>query len=291
MKKLIISICSREYNKNLLLLLISLLQNKELNKLDVKFLIIFNSKKKLLKNQNIKIKNVLKKFKIKILYEEQKGISYVRNKSLSYLRKQQFDFACFLDDDCIVKKNFIKSHLNFIKQNRCDVVSGPQISLSKQTHHLTFERNFENRKKIKWASTNNVFFKRKILKNNILFSKKVSKYGFGEDQLFFLKISKLGHKIIWNKKNQVFEQINKNKEVFMWFLLRNYKYGLTGYLIDKELYGGVNGIFVNITKIIYNLFMMIIIFFKIIIQPKISFYFFLAYFFRSLGRTISFLKN
>ena len=35
------------------------------------------------------------------------------------------------------------------------------------------------------------FLKKQILKHNIYFSPNVSKYGYGEDQLFFLKLEKL----------------------------------------------------------------------------------------------------
>ena len=52
------------------------------------------------------------------------------------------------------------------------------------------ERKNTHAKKIKWASTNNVFFKTVAIKNNIKFSVKLNEIG-GEDQLYFLKLNKL----------------------------------------------------------------------------------------------------
>ena len=88
------------------------------------------------------------------------GVSNVRNKALKILKKINFDYCLFIDDDCSIKKNFLTNHLNFIKKSNTNIVTGPQIFKSKKNMYKIFERNFINGKNIAWASTNNVFFKK-----------------------------------------------------------------------------------------------------------------------------------
>ena len=194
-----------------------------------------------------------------------------------------------MDDDCIIGDTYILSHLKFIKKNNCSIVSGPQIYKSKNPFFKVFERNFPQKKKIFWASTNNVFFKKKLLKNNILFSKKVSKYGYGEDQLFFSKMSKVGEIIKWNN-NPVYEISQKKRENFKWFVNRNFKYGLTGLLIDLELHHIFFAYMLNIIKAIYNLLIGIAYLFLIPINLKNNLFKSIAFFLRFIGRIISLFK-
>ena len=80
--------------------------------------------------------------------------------------------------------------MNVLKKNKADIVTGPQFSKSNNLFLKVMERNFKNGSKIKWASTNNVFFKSSTIKNNLKFSSLLNKTG-GEDQLFFLNYLKL----------------------------------------------------------------------------------------------------
>ena len=179
--------------------------------------------------------------------------------------------------------------LLFIKKIKCDGVTGPQINISKKIHHKIFERNFDHKKKLAWASTNNVFFKKKIITNKLNFSEKVTRFGFGEDQLFFLNISKKGYIIIWNKNSKVYEN-KKNQKKIKLLVDRNLRYGLTGKLIDYEFYGNKIGFFVNLLKIIINIFFSLISILKILSSPIQNIYFFMAYILRSIGRFLSILK-
>lgn len=276
--RVIVCICARKFNLLLLSLLKSLAKNKKTN---FEVLIVFNKFKKINLFKIKLIKKSLGNINFRINYERKKGISNVRNKVLEILKKNSHEYIFFLDDDCIVKKDFLTNHLNFIKKEKCDIVGGPQIYLSNKTFFKVFERNLPNKKKVSWVSTNNVIFKRKILLKNIKFSKTVSKYGFGEDQLFFLKCNSLGFKIKWNK-NPVYENVNKDMN-FRWFLDRNYKYGLTGALIEKELYGKY-GFLTNLLKSFYYLIKSNVYIFIILFNPKLNFYFLLSNFFRLLGR-------
>ena len=287
--RIYISICSRRYNNNLLALLKCIHQNSIASNLDIKVLITFNNSNKIEYLQTKLIKKNLKKIDCKIIYEKKIGISHVRNKSLKFLKSLNFDYCCFLDDDCIIKKNYIINHLNFIKKNNCNIVGGPQFYKSKKYFLRVFERNFHQGQEVFWASTNNVFLKKSILNNNLSFSKNVVKYGFGEDQLFFSKLSKIGETIKWNN-NPVFEIVQKKRDNFKWFMLRNYKYGLTGILIDRELYGHNCAFLLNILKASLNLIKSCLYLMLIPIKPINRFYQSLAFFFRFIGRIFKIVK-
>ena len=233
--RVLITICSRGFSKNFLNILKCVYENSLKSHIIITILIVFNQSKVIKKFQKTLIEKNLKKLSYKITYEKKLGIANVRNKSLDYLNNTKFDYCCFLDDDCFIKNNFILNHLKFIKAYKCSIVTGPQIYKSKKPFFKVFERNFAHGSKILWASTNNVFFKKKILKNKIFFSDKVSKYGYGEDQLFFSKMSKKGEIIRWNH-NPVYEISQKKRENLRWYIDRNLKYGLTGMLIDQELH-------------------------------------------------------
>ena len=287
--KVIISICSRQFNQKLLKLLIFLKKNIIVSHLNLIVIIVVNNKKKLNKAEQKIISKILHNIHFKIIYEKKIGISHARNKSLNYLNKSSYDYGCFLDDDCIIKSNFIKKHLQFIKINNCDIVGGPQLYKSKCSFLRVFELNYKHSSEVFWVSTNNVFFKKSAILKNNYFSNAVTKYGFGEDQLFFSKLSIYGKKIMWNN-NPVYEVIQKEREYFKWFLSRNLRYGLTGILIDRDLYGNLNSYFLNIFKACFNLLKSILFLLLIPLRSKVNFFKSIAFFLRFIGRILNIIK-
>ena len=287
--KILVSICSRKYNDNLINLLKHINDSLRYKRLNIEILIVFNSFSVLDNSKKNKIANILTNIKFSIDYEKKIGISFVRNKVLKIIKKKDFRYGCFLDDDCKIKKNFFLSHLNFIKKNRCDIVGGPQIYLSSRKYFQIFQRNFPQSKDLKWVSTNNVLFKKKILERKINFSLNVSKYGFGEDQLFFNKLFDKGFKIKWNN-NPIFENVSDNMKRVNWFYNRNYNYGLTSVLIDKELYKRPFFLVIYPLKIFFYLLKSIMYLIFIPLDIKKYYYFSLGYLIRFFGRIVGF-KN
>ena len=287
--KISICVCSRKYNKYLLGTLKSISKNILKKFVEIHILIIFNNHKKITKYEKKIIQKILYKKKYNILYEKKLGIANVRNAYLNFLEKKNFDFCSFLDDDCLINKNFFLNHLKFILYKKCQIVTGPQIYLSKRKFFKVFERYFKKGTKLRWASTNNVFFKRNIINKKTKFSNKVTKYGYGEDQLFFSQLAMKNNKILWNN-NPVYEVIQKDRENLSWFLKRSVGYGLTGYLIDKELYGNFKGFFLNFFKIFFYIFLIIKNSFNIFFNPIKNYYEIIYNLLRVYGRIISF-KN
>ena len=286
--KIIICICARKVNQNLFKLLQDIYSNKN-KKYKLTVLIVFNQSSKIKKSTILKMFKILKEIKFFVIYENKIGVSHARNKVLEYLKKKNYDFINFIDDDCRIKPNYIYKHYTLIKFLKIPIITGPQIYDSNLIRFSVFERYFKNLTKVKWASTNNVFFIKKIIKKNSNFSTNVTKYGFGEDQLFFSQLSNQGEIIKWHH-NPVYESVNAEKRKVSWFIKRNFYYGLTGVMIDRELYNKFHLIVNYLIKIVFYFCKFIIYSLMIPINPKKNFYLAVAFFLRLIGRMYS-IKN
>ena len=71
---------------------------------------------------------------------------------------------------------------------------------------------------------------------------------------------------------------------------RNLKYGLTGILVDKELYNFLIAYMLNVFKAFYNLAVASIYLFLIPIDLMNNIFKSFAYFLRFLGRVINFVR-
>lgn len=246
-----------------------------LNEIDLQFIFVLEEKNFILRE--IIFKKLINK-KFKILFIKKNGIPHSRNKFLYYVRTTKSKFIGFLDDDCLIPRNWLKNMLKFIKFSSCDLVGGPQLhKTTNEFYSVLFkliEPKNEDSSNIDWAATNNVFFKSNILlNNNHLFDEKLKNIG-GSDQLFFQKLKK-NFKLIykWNINSPVYENIQLERENLRWFINRNFRYGYSGYFIEKSIYGKYLGIFINISK-----------FFLLIMKSCIFLFFFLdkKYLFKSI---------
>ena len=93
------------------------------------------------------------------------------------------------------------------------------------------------------------FFKKVFSKSKVFFDPKFASVG-GSDQLFFSKLNKKKFIIRWNKKSFITENFNSEREKKIWFFKRNLRYGYSGNLIDKKIYGKI-GIVIIFIKLFY----------------------------------------
>ena len=105
----------------------------------------------------------------------------------------------------------------------------------------------------------------------------------GEDQLFFLKLYKMGLKLKWNRKAKVIEEEKKKSKNLFWFLRRNFRYGASSNLIYKKTYGFFGGIFFTLIKFLLDLIRLVYYLLISINLSKKNFYRFLMYTVRLLG--------
>ncbi len=168
------------------------------------------------------------------------------------------------------------------KISNVDIITGPQISKSKNFFIKVLERENKHLAQVNWAATNNVFAKKKVIINpNIKFSQKLKKIG-GSDQLFFLSLKKNGKKIIWNENAIVTEFRDKKRENFQWFLRRNIRYGTSSFIIYSELYGFVNASFICIIKSFFEFLKFIFYLSTILLNLKLNFFKSIQFLIRSI---------
>ena len=279
-----IYLCQLISKKNLKLLVKSLrsLNNLKLdNRINLKFVFIIDHK---LSYINEYVKKIINPTKSIFISSSRPNIPFSRNKFLKFLRSNKFDYAGFIDDDCLVNKNWLQNMYKFIQQEKCHVVGGPQYHEFKnkkfKIYFDTLELKRKHKQTIRWIATNNCFFSSEIFKiKKLEFNENLKNYG-GSDQLFFSQLSMSGMKIKWNKFAIITEQYQNNREKVEWFYKRNLRYGYSGNQIDKIIYKK-KSIIIIFSKLIFLTFQIFFNFFffkkKNIIRSKF-------YFFRLVGR-------
>ena len=285
MKTVIIGICTRKRFKNLNKTLSSI-YNLQLKNYKLKILIIENNNKKTL-NSLLKNYKIKKKISISHYLEKKIGIPFARNKFLQIIKKIKGDFVSFVDDDCILDKKWLIS-MDFIhKKNRADVLTGPQISLSKKHYLKTLDRKVTHLKKVSWAATNNIFCRKDTLLNSGLEFDIGMRDTGGSDQLFFKQLTMKGKIILWNSNAKIYEIPQKKRENFKWFILRCLRYGLSSNLIYKKLYGSFFSFFIVIFKSVFEIIKSSFFFVMILFNPKDNFYNFVQNICKGIGTFLS----
>ena len=289
--KILICICTYKRNKSLINCLRSFKKTILPADIKISFLVLDNTKT----NESINIiKKFKKSFKFKILHinEKNRGVVNARNRCLLELKKIKCDYMAFFDDDCEIDKYWFRNVKKLIIETKSNIITGPQIYKnykkinSSKIRNLgeLFERKVKkNKSNVNWAASNNVIIKKNIiLKEKVYFDKNLNKFGIGEDQLFFLKLYKLGYDIIWSSEVKVYEKIHFHRTDSKWVMERSYRLGVLGNYIDRKLYGTIIGYLINYFKFIYYLLYSILSLLNFF--QKNYFYKFINFFFRSIGR-------
>tara|TARA_B100000900_G_scaffold414435_1_gene441070 strand:+ start:345 stop:1229 length:885 start_codon:yes stop_codon:yes gene_type:complete len=266
---------------------------KSLNRLKIpgnyKFKMVFVIYPKFNIARNL-IKKFLNKVDYLILESVKDNIPDSRNVFLKFIKNKDIRYAGFLDDDCIIDKNWLCNMIKFINKNDCDVVGGPQKHKIKNKiftdYYNILEPSRYHGELVRWVATNNCFFSKKVFsKSKILFDSKLSNVG-GSDQLFFNKLDKKKFIIKWNKKSFITENFNHQREKRKWFFRRNLRYGYSGNLIDKKIYGKM-----SLMIILIKLFCLISISSLLVIFPSRKNYIKASFLIlRALGRFIGLLN-
>ena len=288
-----LSICICTYNRNQSLINCIKSINKILNKKKIKINIIINDNS--LNNNLSTIKKKLIKiseYNIIFATEKKRGIVHARNKCLKIVRRRRPNYVAFIDDDCVVDKNWLKNILFLIDKLNADVITGPQkyerkTSISSNNFSKIFEKKYTNNlRRVKWAASNNVFFKCNILHElkNFNFDKNLNKFGIGEDQLFFSIINKFGYKIYWSKNVYVTEKMHTHRINIDWVKERSKRLGILGHYLDIKLYGKFTGYLFNYLKSFYFLLLSILNLFNFLnFNRKLNS---INYFFRFYGKIV-----
>ena len=283
MKIYICILISKKNTQFLSFLLKSLNQLKIPNNYQLEIIFIIESN--LIYYENL-IKKKIERLNYKILPSKKKGIPHSRNIFIKFLKKKNYKFAGFLDDDCVVHNNWLCNMIKFYNHQNCDIIGGPQRHEIKNQRFKDFYHELEPKRihgeLVSWVATNNCFFSKKILKNKkFFFDHDLTNYG-GSDQLFFSQLSKKKFVIKWNVTSLTTEKFQPGRENKKWFIKRNLRFGYSGNIIDKKYYGNNSNVLILI-KIFYFLFYSILLLF---IPTRKNYIRSLFLFLKAMGRII-----
>jgi glycosyltransferase involved in cell wall biosynthesis len=169
--------------------------------------------------------------------EPRRGIPFARNKALDFAIDNKIDFLGFVDDDAIVDELWL---VNLVKRiGEAQAVTGPQIPIFPSETSKLFsdatvykERSLKDGEVCKWAATNNVLFDVEFANNNAIRFSEDMKTG-GSDKEFFSRYSKLGARIVWVEEAVVREYVESDRINFIWAIKRTFRFGGTGYRIER----------------------------------------------------------
>ena len=175
--------------------------------------------------------------------EQERGITYARNKTIEMVSTDA-DFIAILDDDEIPEPSWLEELLIAQQKYGSSIVTGPVIPC------------FENKEVPEWivrgkffepprypsgkirpvAYTNNVLIKADILRNlDPAFDNRFAIVG-GSDCFLFLNLHKAGHKIVWADDAIVYDNIPSSRTNLKWILFRGYREPSSYSSAEKELY-------------------------------------------------------
>ena len=229
---IIICICTYKRNESLIRLLKSIEKCKKENIL-IEKIIIDNYKDStcLWALEKNNINNFFYTIEIK------KGLSNARNRALTELKKYNFDYCIFLDDDQVVSENWLLEMIKVLNFTNSDIVKGNVIYLSdiekkeknKKVELFYTINNIEDGKKIEYCGLGNTIMRKKVIDENVFFDHRFNYIG-GEDTDFFLKLSKLGYKITYSSRGIVYEEVEEDRLSLNYILKRSFIAGFS-YLV------------------------------------------------------------
>ena len=126
--------------------------------------IIFIIESELILYRNL-IKKKFERINYKIFFSKKKGIPNLRNIFIKFLKRKNYVFAGFLDDDCIVHNSWLCNMIKFYNHQNCDIIGGPQKHEIKNPKFKDFYLELEPKRYhgelVSWVATNNCFFSKK----------------------------------------------------------------------------------------------------------------------------------
>ncbi|MBN2676182.1 MAG: glycosyltransferase [Alphaproteobacteria bacterium] len=190
------------------------------------------------------IESLVKKYSFKIDYfiERERGLSAVRNRILKEVHVLKADYLAGIDDDEVVKKDWLVLLWNGLKKYKAHVVGGPVISVlpkkSPQWMHYAevfdpYAKRETGRIVNETGSGNYLLDLHFIRKHGLKFDERFNLIGGGDSE-FFSRCFQKGAKIVWVKEALVTEPVPDSRVKLSWILKRYYRIGYGSVFIQKK---------------------------------------------------------
>lgn len=195
-------------------------------------------------------------FKINYAVEEKRGISNARNRLLKEALNLGASHIALFDDDEVVDKNWLASHVSYYDKNPdAHVISGPTYNKFQKEYpsfivnNNIFKSSTTKKTGLKREScaSGNVFFPTKIMSESNIYFDTSHVFMGGEDGEFFSRVANEGYSIVWNNDAVNYEMIGDERANIKWILNRSYYNGYSGYLLKCK----------NKCSLIYKLVMLL----------------------------------
>ncbi|HIF9240957.1 TPA: glycosyltransferase [Photobacterium damselae] len=194
-------------------------------------------------------------FKSYYFCELTKGITYARNRALLESINLNATALAFFDDDAEVDPMWLKNLYDLFKNDKKLIVTGPQLSRfpndapdwSKEIVYFNPKRR-KDKSEVSWAATNNVIFPLSVYKEHKILFDNAMRFTGGSDQCFFMNCVKVGYKIIWSDNAIVTEYVPNERLTIDWVKNRSYRYGTTGFYLQKQKYNYILALILSIGK-------------------------------------------
>lgn len=268
---MIISICISTYKrpgylKNLLEKINSL---NIPNDCELHVIVVDNDKKR---TGEESIKDIEDRFKYKLVYEveEQKGISYSRNRTVSLVNSNT-DFVVFIDDDEYPQEDWLYNLIKTQSETNADLVEGivfmdfvkqpPKWVIKSDVLIIPHYRELQHGQELPYNAviTNNLLVRYDLLRKlEGPFDIKLALTG-GEDTDLGIRLNQIGCKMVFTNKAIVYEIVPKERTTFKWIMQRGYRSANCLWLQndDKSLKSLLKFLMISISRILIGIICLI----------------------------------
>lgn len=191
-------------------------------------------------------------FPIRSVAEPRPGIPFARNAALDHAGDA--DYLAFIDDDAAPDRAWLSEMIEGLRETGCEAVSGPQVPVFPagspdylRRAAIYRERRFERGALVAWAASNNVLFSLDFVRRTRLRFDETMMTG-GTDKVFFLGFTRSGGKIAWAPDAVVREPVTDARLNKRWAIMRAWRFGSTGYSIERSSNGPAKGAFICLCK-------------------------------------------
>jgi GT2 family glycosyltransferase len=219
-----------------LLVAISQLQFRKVNRPDVEVIVVDNDASR---SAEPICRLADYPWTIHYVCEPRRGIARVRNRAIA--EAQRATFLAFIDDDEAPAPQWLDELLWAQSHYHADVVSGAVLpAFSPEVSRWIKSGGFFDRPVhptggvVDLCSTNNVLIRRGTLRSVPRFEEKFDLTG-GEDTHYFLRVRRLGFRMVASQEAVVYESISEGRANITWILRRAYQSGNSWALCERDL--------------------------------------------------------